>query len=106
VILTRTPTFHGLAINAVTNESAKTPPFGRDPMATWVESGTYSLAPSGAGWASGGEKPRLRRRAAVQACGPTREREASVRGSPSAPSSGPRFGRDRTRKRKKSDLAL
>ena len=29
VILTRTPTFHGLAINAVTNESAKTPPSGR-----------------------------------------------------------------------------
>src|SRR5881628_2005636 len=26
VILTRTPTFHGLASNAVTNESAKTPP--------------------------------------------------------------------------------
>src|SRR5438445_12349120 len=29
VILTPTPTFHGLAINAVTNESAKTPPSGR-----------------------------------------------------------------------------
>ena len=29
MILTRTPTFHGLAINAVTNESAKTPPSGR-----------------------------------------------------------------------------
>src|SRR5213083_1914579 len=45
VILTRTPTFHGLAINAVTNESAKTPPRS----ASWLPSKPYA-AKKTSGW--------------------------------------------------------